>query len=101
MRYEFEPTEEPKNDHGKGVSGRSQLYVDGTLVASVDLPHTVPNLFGIIGLSCGRDATDSVSPRDYAKPFAFDGEIEAVTLDVSGEVIVDDESELERLMAQQ
>ena len=82
LRYEFEPTGELKNIKGKGTSGRSQLYVNGELVASVDLPYTVPNLFGIIGLCCGRDATDSVVPGDYQAPFAFNGEIKSVTLDV-------------------
>jgi len=101
LRYEFEPTGELKNDKGKGTSGRSQLYVDDRLVASVEIPYTVPNLFGIIGLCCGRDATDSVSPKDYAAPFAFTGQIDSVTLDVTGELIEDDESEMKRLMAQQ
>ena len=66
-------------------------------MASVDLPYTVPNLFAIVGLSCGRDGTESVSPSDYAAP----GEIKSVTLDVTGDLIVDHESELKRLMVQQ
>jgi hypothetical protein len=74
-----------------------KLEIDG----SVDLPYTVPNLFGIIGLCCGRDATDSVVPEDYQAPFAFNGEITSVTLDVTGELIVDHESELKRIIAQQ
>lgn len=101
LRFEFEPTGEPDFSAGRGSPGRSQLYVNGDLVASVELPYTVPNLFGIIGLSCGRDATDSVSPDDYQAPGEFDGEIKSVTLDVSGDLIVDDEAELQRLMAQQ
>ena len=101
LRYEFEPTGELKNIKGKGTSGRSQLYVNGELVASVDLPYTVPNLFGIIGLCCGRDATDSVVPEDYPAPFAFNGEIKSVTLDVTGDLIIDHESEMQRLLKQQ
>ena len=101
VRFEFEPTGELGNVNGKGTSGRSQLYVNGALVASVDLPYTVPNLFGIVGLSCGYDATDSVSPQDYQAPAEFNGEIESVTLDVTGDLIVDHESELKRLMTQQ
>ncbi len=101
LRYEFEPTGELANIKGKGTSGRSQLYINGELVASVDLPYTVPNLFGIIGLCCGRDATDSVVPEDYVAPFEFNGEIKSVTLDVTGDVIVDDEAEHKRIMAQQ
>ena len=101
VRFEFEPTGELANVNGKGTSGRSQLYVNGDLVASVDLPYTVPNLFGIIGLSCGRDAVDSVSPDDYDAPGEFNGEIKSVTLDVTGDLIVDHDSELKRLMTQQ
>lgn len=101
LRFEFEVTGEPDFRNGKGTPGRSQLYVNGELVASVDLPYTVPNLFGVVGLSCGRDGTDSVSPTDYAAPADFNGEIESVTLDVTGDLIVDHESELKRLMVQQ
>ncbi|NOR90561.1 MAG: hypothetical protein GQ524_09935 [Anaerolineales bacterium] len=47
------------------------------------------------------DATDLVVPAEYQAPFAFKGEIESVTLDVTGILIVDHESELRRIMAQQ
>jgi arylsulfatase len=101
VRYEFEPTGQPDFAVGKGSPGRGQLYVNGELVASEEFEFTVPNLFGIIGVSCGLDGTDSVSPDDYASPFGFTGSISNVTIDVSGEVIVDEESELQRLMTQQ
>jgi len=101
VRYEFEPTGEPDFTIGKGAAGRGQLYVDDELVASEDFEYTVPNLFGIIGVSCGRDGTDSVSPDDYASPYEFTGKLTRVTLDVSGDVVVDDEAELQRLMTQQ
>jgi arylsulfatase len=101
LRYEFEPTGEPDLRKGKGTPGRSQLYINDELVASKDLPVTVPNAFGIIGLSCGYDAADAVNPDDYSAPFSFTGEIGEVVLDVSGDVIVDDEADLKRLMAEQ
>ena len=101
LRFEFEPTGEPDFTVGKGSPGRSQLYVDEQLVASVDFPYTVPATFGIIGATAGRDGTDSVSPHDYTAPNHFTGEITSVTLDVSGELIVDTETELQRLMTQQ
>jgi hypothetical protein len=63
--------------------------------------NPVPMLFGIIGLTCGRDGVDSVSPQDYAAPHHFTGQIRSVTLDLSGNLIVDAQTELERLMAQQ
>jgi arylsulfatase A-like enzyme len=101
LRYEFEPTGEPDLTQGRGTPGRSQLYIDGDLVASTDVPYTVPNLFSIIGLTCGRDGIDAVSPDDYASPNPFAGTIHAVTLDVSGDLIADSEADLARLMAQQ
>ena len=101
LRYEFEPTGEPDLHQGRGTPGRSQLYIDGELVASTDVPYTVPNLFSIIGLSCGRDGIDSVSPDDYPAPNPSRTTIHSVTLDVSGDVIVDSDSELQRLMSQQ
>jgi arylsulfatase len=101
LRYEFEPTGEPDLAHGKGTPGRSQLYIDGELVASTDVPYTVPNLFAIIGLTCGRDGIDAVSPTDYSSPNPFGGTIHSVALDLSGDVIVDSETDLNRLMAQQ
>ncbi len=58
-------------------------------------------MFGIIGLTCGWDGNDSVSPEDYAAPNAFSGEIKSVTLDLSGDLIVDSEAEMKRLLAQQ
>lgn len=101
VRYEFEPTGEPDFSSGKGAAGLGQLYLNGELIASEQFEYTVPNLFGIIGVSCGRDGTDSVSPEDYASPFSYSGEISHVTIDVSGDVIVDEEAELNRLMTQQ
>jgi len=101
LRYEFEPTGEPDLRKGKGTPGRSQLYINGKLVANLDLLVTVPNTFGIIGLSCGYDGTDAVNPDDYRAPFAFTGEIKQVVLDISGDLIKDDEAELNRLMSRQ
>jgi len=101
LRYEFEPTGGADMHAGLGAPGRSQLYIDGELVASTELPYTVPNLFSIIGLSCGRDGIDSVSPDDYTAPNPSRAVIHSVTLDVSGDVIVDTDADLARLMAQQ
>ncbi len=101
LRYEFEPTGEPDFKIGKGSPGRGQLYVNGELVANAEFPYTVPNAFGIIGLSCGYDVTDAVVPEDYEAPFTFTGELKQVVLDVSGELIHDEEAEIKRLMAKQ
>ena len=60
----------------------------------------MPILFGIEGLSCGYDFGEAVS-REYHGPFSFTGDIHQVTVDLSGELIRDDEAEMRRLMAQQ
>ena len=100
LRYEFEPTGEPDPRKGKGAPGRGQLYINENLVGNVDFPTTVPILFGIEGLSCGYDFGEAVS-HDYHAPFTFTGTIKHVTVDLSGELIVDDESNMKRLIAQQ
>jgi arylsulfatase A-like enzyme len=101
LRFEFEPTGKPDFAAGKGVPGRFQLYVDGTLVGNRDVPHTTPMIYELEGLSCGYDALAPVLPDDYESPFAFTGTVHSVTVDVSGELIEDDEATLRRLMAQQ
>jgi len=101
IRYEFEPSGAPDFTRGRGSPGRSQLYIDQTLVAAVDLPYTTPNMFGVLGLSCGYAASDSVDPNLYAAPFPFTGTIEHVTIDVSGQLIQDPDAEITRLMTQQ
>jgi len=101
LRYEFEPSGAPDFTNGRGAAGSSQLYIDETLVAASELPHTTPNMFGVLGLSCGYAAFDSVDPELYTAPFRFTGNIDKVTIDVSGDLIQDPEAELTRLMTQQ
>jgi hypothetical protein len=101
LRYEFEPTGEPAFREGRGSPGRFQLYINNELVGNLEVSYTTPNLFGVLGASCGYAAFDSVNPEVYEAPFRFSGEIKQVVVDVSGEVIKDDETELKRLMTQQ
>jgi arylsulfatase len=100
LRYEFEPTGEPDLRNGKGAPGRGQLYIDGDLVGNAEFSTTVPILFGIEGLSCGYDFGEAVS-HEYDAPFTFTGTIKQVAVDLSGELIKDDEAEMRRLLAQQ
>jgi arylsulfatase len=100
LRYEFEPTSPPQIREGKGAGGRAQLYINGKLVGSAEFPTTVPLLFGIEGLSCGYDFGEAVS-HEYRAPFTFTGTIREVTVDLSGELIEDDEAQVRKLMAQQ
>ncbi len=100
LRYEFEPTGDPDLRAGRGSPGRGQLYIDGKLVGNTDFPTTVPITFGIEGLSCGYDFGEAVT-HEYNAPFTFTGVIHQVTVDLSGELINDDEGDVRRLMAQQ
>jgi hypothetical protein len=100
LRYEFEPTSPPDLANGRGAGGRAQLYIDGELVGNEEFPVTVPIIFGIEGLSCGYDFGEAVT-HDYHSPAAFTGTIKKVTVDLSGELVKDDEAEVALLMAQQ
>ena len=103
LRFEFEPTGPPDIAAGKGAPGRAQLYIDGTLVGNAEFEYTTPLVFGIAGgaVACGVDGPSPVVPYDYAPPNAFTGTINTVTIDVSGELIEDDEATMRRLMAHQ
>jgi len=100
VRFEFEPTGEPDLPNGRGAPGRMQLYVDGTLVANADTPVTTPFILNPGALSCGANPGSPVTP-DYPSPFKFTGVLHKVTVDISGELIEDPESELRAHMARQ
>jgi arylsulfatase len=59
-------------------------------------------MFGVAGgaLETGMDSGAPVTP-EYAPPFEFTGEIDSVTVDVSGELIKDSEAEIRQIMARQ
>jgi arylsulfatase len=102
LRMEFEATGQPDFARGKGAAGRFQLYIDGHLVGTTDVPYTTPVAFGIAeGLSCGYDFGSPVLAGVYAPPFAFTGSLHQVAVDVSGELIKDDEALVRELIAQQ
>lgn len=100
LRFEFEPTGEPDFAHGRGAPGRLQLYVDGTLVAAEDAPVTTPFAFNPGATTCGANPGSPVT-TDYPSPFRFTGTLHSVTVDVSGDLIVDSESEMRMAMARQ
>jgi hypothetical protein len=97
LRYEFEPTGQPNFGEGLGSPGRAQLYIDGKLVANQKFWTTVPITFGIEGLSCGYDFGEAVT-HEYETPFTFTGLIKQVTVDLSGDLIEDDEAKVRKLM---
>ncbi len=100
LRYEFEPTGKPDPRNAKGAPGRGQLYIDGKLVGSEEFDITTPIFFCIEGLSCGYDFGEAVTSQ-YKAPFTFTGTIYKVTVDLSGELIVDHEAQAKIMMAQQ
>jgi len=100
LRFEFEPTGDLNLLEGKGAPGRFQLYVDGDLVGETDVPYTTPMILNPGALTCGANPGSSVTP-DYVAPFRFTGTIHTVTVDVSGDLIVDTEAEMRVAMARQ
>ena len=101
LRFEFEVTGKPDIKHGKGAPGRGQLYIDGKLVGQVDIPLTMPLSLGLGGcIVCGADSGSPVWDK-YRAPFRFTGTIYTVTVDVSGELIKDDEQALKMAIARQ
>jgi arylsulfatase A-like enzyme len=102
LRYEFETDGEHVMPFGgKGSAGLSKLYVDGGLVAVGEIPYAVPMSFGIIGMSCGYDTSDSIDPTRWKAPFRFDGMLRRVTLDLTGELTTDDEAAVHTAMVRQ
>ena len=101
LRFEFEPTGKPDIPNGRGAPGRFELYVDAELVGAREVPYTTPIIFEIEGLSCGYDFGGSVLEDVYDPPFAFSGTIHEVVVDVSGDLIEDDESKLRVMMGHQ
>ncbi len=101
LRFEFEVTGKPDLMKGKGSTGRAQLYIDKKLVGQIDVPVTTPLSLGLCGgVTCGV-AHGAPVTTDYKPPFEFTGTIYNVTVDVSGELIKDDEAEMRSIMARQ
>jgi arylsulfatase len=100
LRFEFEPTGEMDMANGRGAPGRFQLYVDGGLVANSEVPYTTPIAFNPGAMTCGANPGSTVSP-EYGTPFAFTGKLESVVVDVSGQLITDDEAEMRLHLARQ
>ena len=100
LRFEFEPTGKPDIPDGKGSPGRAQLYVDGKLIAQEEFPVTTPIAFNPGGLTCGANPGSPVT-TDYQAPFPFTGTLHTVTVDLSGDLITDTDSEMRMAMIRQ
>lgn len=101
VKMELVTTGDPDLLLGHGCPAEVRLFVNGKLEGFGRLPHTVPNLFGVVGLSCGYAAYDSVDPSRYAAPFRYPGVIHKVVLDIRGESAADPRAEMTRIMTQQ
>jgi len=101
LRFEFEATGPPDFATGRGSPGVAQLYIDGRLVGHAEVAVTTPLSLGLsAGVRVGWGPGSPVCP-DYRPPFAFAGTIHSVTIDVSGDLIVDDEATVRMLLARQ
>jgi hypothetical protein len=100
LRFEFEPTGKPDLTKGRGASGRLQLYIDGSLVGTAEAETTTPYAFNPGALTCGANPGSAVVP-DYQSPFRYAGTLDHVTVDVSGELIHDEEAEMRLHLARQ
>ena len=101
LRYEFEPTGKPDIAVGKGAPGRAQLYVDGTLVGQTEFPVTIPLSLSLAGgYQCGSDP-GSPATAAYQGPFPFTGTLYNVVVDVSGDLIKDDDAAMKMTLARQ
>jgi arylsulfatase len=100
LRFEFEPTGKPDIPQGKGAPGRAQLYIDSQLAGQAEFPVTIPIAISPGGLTCGANPGSPVTP-DYQAPFRFTGTLHSVTVDLSGDLITDTESEMRVAMARQ
>ena len=101
LRFEFEPTGKPDIKVGKGVPARGQLYFDDRLVGQAEFTATVPITYGLGGgIVCGADTGSPVTTA-YKPPFHYTGTLYQVMIDVSSELIRDEEAEMRMVMAHQ
>jgi arylsulfatase len=101
LRYEFEVSGKPDLAKGLGAPGRGQLYIDSTLVGQLELPKTIGICMGLGGgVVAGADPGSPVTTL-YKPPFTFTGTIHSAVVDVSGDLIQDDETALRVVMARQ
>ncbi len=69
-------------------------------MGDVDVPVTKPLAFNPGAFSCGANPGSPVTD-DYVTPFRFTGTLHSATVDVSGDLITDPESETRMHMARQ
>ena len=101
LRFKFEVKGPSDIKNGKGAPGVAQLYIDDKLVGQGDVPLTMPLAIGLAGgIVCGADTGSPVWDK-YQPPFRFTGALHSATVDVSGDLIKDDEHALKMALARQ
>jgi hypothetical protein len=71
------------NVSGIGRGGTGTLSVDGKVVATQKMEHTIPFILEWDeNLDVGSDTGTPVSDQDYQVPFAFNGKIDKITLTI-------------------
>jgi len=101
LSMEFAPTGKPDFKNGRGSPGIVTLLIDGKQVGTGALSVTSPLRLAQGGaMLVGADTGSPVTP-EYKSPFRFTGGLTRVIVDVSGEHVVDHESEMRIAMAKQ
>ena len=101
LRFEFQTTGKLDFIKGTGAPGHGRLYIDTQLVGEGDIPLTMPVMIGLAGgMVCGADTGSPVWDK-YQPPFEFTGTLYSTTVDLSGEMIKDRESEMRIALARQ
>ena len=90
----------PDPANGTGAPAACSSTSTASSPATSEVPYTTPFAFNPGALTCGSDPGSPVT-TDYEAPFRFTGTIHTVTVDLSGELIIDPEAELKLHMARQ
>ena len=71
------------NYTGLGQAGTGVLKVDGTVVSTEKMDHTIPFILQWDeGLDIGSDTLTGVNDADYLPPFTFTGKLDKITLNI-------------------
>ena len=71
------------NYSGVGQGGTGVLKVDGTVVSTQQMEHTIPFILQFDeSMDIGSDTLTGVNDADYQPPFTFTGKLEKITLNI-------------------
>lgn len=82
---------------GPGKGGTGVLSVDGKVVASKAIPHTIPFLLNLgETFDVGVDTRTGVDDSDYKVPFRFTGKIDKLTVKLGPEQLTDSDQKAKK-----